>query len=121
MSPTLTDAYPLVAAGLQSLTAYVRMTPDERSAYLQTAEADALATLFLEAGDLFLCLTDRVYKDIDRAVRDRWLSQGDDRFEKAVRGHARESGVTRQSLACIMPQVGATMPSAQWIKQVKHA
>ncbi len=118
MTTTLATAYPLVVVGLSRLTAYVNMTPDVRTAFLLDATAEQLAELFLEAGDVHRLLFDHLYKEIDRAVRDRWLSNGDDRFADAVRAHARESDVTRQAVNVILQEVNATMPAARWKKQL---
>lgn len=117
---SLAAAYPCAVAGVDLLRAHIAATAEERAAWLLSVDEHEMTELYLQSVDLFRALQEHIFPAIDRAVRDRWLSNGDDRFEKAVRAHAREHQLSREALAEAQRQCPATMPTAQFFKQQKH-
>lgn len=116
----LVAAYPCSAAGVDMIRGHILASHEVRSAWLLTCDEHEMTEVYLQAVDTLRALQEQILPAIDRAVRDRWLSQGDNRFERAVRAHAREQQVTREALAEALRQCPATMPTAQWFKQQKQ-
>ncbi len=115
---SLAHAYPLVASGLPRLTEYVHMSTEERSAFLATATEAEFATVFLEAGDAHRLLFESLFPELDKAIRDRWLSHGSNAFVDAVRAHARESFTTKQTVKRLQVETRATRTVADWKREI---
>ncbi len=115
---TLISAFPLVAAGLGRLTTYVGMSTEERSTFLNTAPAEELAALFLEAGDAHRLMFDSLFPEVDKVVRDRWIAHGSDEFARAVRAHARESREMKTTVNILAAQTRALLTPAEWKKNL---
>lgn len=114
-TPTLAEAYPLLAAGLAMLTRFVNMTPMELAQWAETVSPEELAELFESRGDVLLALEQHVHPFIDTVARARMMVEGKNLLERAVRAHPRESAETRARVGFLSAHAGCClMPEPQW-------
>lgn len=117
-TPALADAYPLAPRGLELLAALLPLDAEQRRAHYAALDATAIADLFLAATEVRRLVEREVRPNLNRETADRFLAEGSDAVERAVRAHWREHP-QREALALQMGEDAAVRTTAAaWRRQL---
>jgi hypothetical protein len=121
--PLLPDAYPLAAAGLDTLRAVLAMSAVERRAHFAALTADEIAHTFLAMKEVQALAEDAVIMGeggLHEQAIDRFVSQGSKAVERALRAHPRESPVQREVVERLRPYTVLRGATAEWLRRQAH-
>lgn len=115
--PLLDEALPLAAEGLAYIGRLLGMTARERRDHFAALSAAEIAHHFLAMGDVAHIAQGLVHDALHREAIDRFVSQGSNAVEKALRGHARETRLQQDVSAQLAQYSVLRGGTAAWIKQ----